>query len=294
MFNRKVLKQRAKFVLSRSYFTAVGACAIASLLGGGISFGGTGLNFNGSEMAQSGGIIQNNFMAATTLFIVVFTIALVFAASIFLSAPIKVGLKNFMLRMADGDARTDNLFTAFKTRYLNIVRVSFVKNLYIFLWSLLGLIPIVLGEVFFGIFDEVFSLLTMQNPTVSDIMSLSFMIYGVFAICLIFAIPAYIKTFQYALVDYILAEEPGISARDALYRSKELMVGNKWAYVKLAISFLPWYLITPFVCCGLGSIFLAPYIEQTFAQMYLEISGRGKDYSGFEFGNNTTFRGFGF
>ena len=292
MFDRKVLKTRAKAVLSQAYFTAVAACVIASFLGGGISFGPS-INLSGGGTGQSGGAIPNNFMAATTLFIALITVVIIIAASIFLAAPIKVGLKNFMLRMADGEARTDNLFTPFKTAYLNIVRVSFVKNLYIFLWSLLGVIPVVLGEVFFGVFDKIAALLTMQSPSIPDILSLGLMIYGVLALCLVFSIPSYIKSLQYVLVDYILAEEPEISAHDALYRSKELMVGNKWAYVKLVFSFTLWYLVTPFVCCGLGSIFLAPYVEQTFTQMYLEICGRGQDYSGYNFGT-TTFRGFGF
>ena len=70
------------------------------------------------------------------------------------------------------------------------------------------------------------------------------------------------------------------------------MVGNKWAFVKLMLSFIPLYIVAGLVCCGIGTVFLAPYVEQTYAQMYLEITGKGKDFSGFDFQANGPFGGF--
>lgn len=298
MFDRKTLKTRAKFVLSQSYFNALLACLIASLFSGGIAFGTNfGANVNLKEIANGTSAIDNianlNFYAATALFAVIFALVIILAISIFVSAPINVGLKNFMLRMSDGDARLDNLFTPFKTGYLNIVKVQFIKNLYITLWSLLALIPVFVGIFFFDIHKKIYHLLNIQSPSFSSVMSLMLMIYGLLAITLIFYIPAFIKKLQYLLVDYLLADNPHMTRHDAIYKSKEMMVGNKWAYIKLMFSFLPLYFISYFVCCGLGSVFIIPYIEQTYAQMYLEISGNGKDYSGFEFHINGPFGGFG-
>lgn len=296
MFDRKTLKTRAKFVLSQSYFKALLACLIASFLGGGISFGtnfGINTNLGGSgSNAGIGSTTDWNFLAATALFIAIFAFLIIFVVSIFVSAPIKVGLKNFMLRLADGDTRIDNLFSPFKSGYLNIVKVQFIKNLYITLWSLLALIPISIGICFFDIHKKIYHLLNMQSPSFSSVLSLMLMIYGILAITLIFYIPAFIKKLQYLLVEYLLAENPHMTSHDAIYKSKEMMVGNKWAYIKLMFSFVPLYIISYFVCCGLGSMFIIPYTKQTYAQMYLEISGKGKDYSAFEFHINNPFGGF--
>lgn len=298
MFDRKTLKTRAKFVLSQSYFNALLACLIASFLGGGIVFGANfGANINLSDIGNGtnvvGSIANWNFYAATALFVAILALVITLALSIFVSAPINVGLKNYMLRMSDGDTRLDNLFMSFKSGYFNIVKVQFIKNLYITLWSLLALIPISVGICFFDIHKKIYHLLNMQSPSFSSVMTLMLMIYGILSITLIFYIPAFIKKLQYLLVDYLLAENPHITRHDAIYKSKEMMVGNKWAYIKLTLSFVPLYFISYFVCCGLGSVFIAPYIEQTYAQMYLEISGNGKDYSGFEFRVNGPFGGFG-
>ena len=89
---------------------------------------------------------------------------------------------------------------------------------------------------------------------------------------LILGIPAIIKELQYILVPYMLADNPEITWRDALSESKEMMVGNKWAYIKLRLSFLPWQ-IAAILICGIGGLLVLPYIEATVCEMYLELSG---------------------
>lgn len=282
MFDRKTLKARAKLVLSRTYFMSVLACIIVSFVGGGIAIGPNfGVNLN----TFAGRFLNFNLMAS--VLIIGFVVLLSVAFSTFLTAPLRVGLKGFMLRSADGDTRLENLLSPFKTAYKNVVWVEFVKKLYIALWSLLGLIPAAAGVYFFDLHEKIIYLLKEQSPSVSSVISLTAMVYGTLIVTFIFSIPALIKKLQYSMVDYILAENPHIKRRDAISKSKEMMVGNKWAYVKLIFSFVPWYIAANLMCC-IGSLLLEPYIQQTYAQMYLEISGQGKDYSGFD-----GFGGFG-
>ena len=69
------------------------------------------------------------------------------------------------------------------------------------------------------------------------------------------------------------------------------------------ISFMLNFVVASSFCCGFGLLILNPYIEATYAQMYLEISGQGKDYSmynfvnpfggGFDGGFGSGFGGFG-
>lgn len=285
MFDRKTLKTRARLVLTRSYFMSVLACIIVSFVSGGIAIGPNfGVNLNTFT-----GFTSLHLMAS--VLIIGFVVLLSVAFSTFLAAPLRVGLKGFMLRSADGDTRLENLLSPFKTAYKNVVWVEFVKKLYIALWSILGLIPIAAGVYFFDLHEKIMYLLKEQSPSFSSVMSLAAMVYGTLTITFVFSIPALIKKLQYSMVDYILAESPHMKRRDAISKSKEMMVGNKWAYVKLIFSFVPWYIAANLMCC-IGGLLLEPYIQQTHAQMYLEISGQGKDYSGFNSFDGNPFGGF--
>lgn len=49
-----------------------------------------------------------------------------------------------------------------------------------------------------------------------------------------------IKKYSYALVPYILAENPNIKSRDAIKLSREMMYGYKWELFKFDLSFIGW------------------------------------------------------
>lgn len=48
---------------------------------------------------------------------------------------------------------------------------------------------------------------------------------------------------RYALCDYALLDAPEAGALAAVRRSKELMMGRKWEYFKLQLSFLGWWVL---------------------------------------------------
>ena len=278
MFDRKVLKARAKYVLARCFVLSIIACAIVSIAGGG--FVSYGVNIQGVDFSAMSDI-RLIAICATAGVLVLIGICV----SIFISAPLRVGLKHFMLRAADFEASLDNLLYPFRANYKNVVWVTFVKNLYIGLWSLLGFVPLALGVWGLGLWDKMTQLLPeIKDGSVSAAMMLMLISGTILFVAIIFSIPAYIKELQYSMVDYILAENPDTKRGDAIRKSKDLMVGNKWAFVKLMFSFVGWQLIANLTCC-IGNFLLAPYIEATYAQMYLEISGQGKDYQGYDFRN---------
>ena len=76
-----------------------------------------------------------------------------------------------------------------------------------------------------------------------------------------------IKSYEYSMVPYILAENPQISCERAFELSKQMTKGEKWKIFVLDLSFIGW-LILGFLCCCVGQIFVAPYIEATFAELY--------------------------
>ena len=55
---------------------------------------------------------------------------------------------------------------------------------------------------------------------------------------LLFIIPGIIKTYEYAIIPYILADDPEISSKDAFKKAKQMMNGNKWRLFKLEFSFI--------------------------------------------------------
>lgn len=96
----------------------------------------------------------------------------------------------------------------------NRIVLSVIKNLYIFLWSLL------------------------------------------------FIIPGIIKSYAYALAEFIAMENPEMSASDCLRLSQERMDGHKKELFLLDLSFIGWLILCMFTF-GIGYLFLAPYMAQT-------------------------------
>ena len=87
---------------------------------------------------------------------------------------------------------------------------------------------------------------------------------------ILFVIPGIIKSYEYAIIPHILADDPEISSKDAFKKAKEMMNGNKFRLFKLNISFIGWYVLC-FVTFGIGTFFLMPYINATTAEFYVEL-----------------------
>ena len=90
---------------------------------------------------------------------------------------------------------------------------------------------------------------------------------------MLFIIPGIIKTYEYAIIPYILADDPEISSKDAFVKAKQMMNGNKWRLFKLEFSFIGW-LVLCFLTLGLGTFFLLPYINAATAEFYMELKNK--------------------
>jgi len=89
---------------------------------------------------------------------------------------------------------------------------------------------------------------------------------------LLFVIPGIIASFSYAMTDYILAENPAMSASEAISRSKEMMEGNRFRLFCLEFSFIGWSILCAFTL-GIGNLWLTPYRQAATAAFYREVSG---------------------
>ena len=89
---------------------------------------------------------------------------------------------------------------------------------------------------------------------------------------LLFIIPGIVASYSYAMTEYILAEDPELTATEAISRSKQMMYGNRWRLFCLEFSFIGWSILCSFTL-GIGNLWLTPYKQAAIAAFYREVSG---------------------
>lgn len=99
---------------------------------------------------------------------------------------------------------------------------------------------------------------------------------------LLFIIPGIVKSYEYCMIPYLLADYPDMTRQDAFRISKEMMNGNKWDTFVLDLSFLGWYLLSAVTFGIVGLFYVNPYVHATKAELYLLLRDRN-------FGNNSQF-----
>lgn len=91
------------------------------------------------------------------------------------------------------------------------------------------------------------------------------MVFFIYLWMMLFIIPGMVKAFAYSLSFYFLAENPTMTAREALSASKNLMQGKKGNLFYLYLTFIGWGILCmiPFVC-----LWVVPYMSATTAAFY--------------------------
>lgn len=84
---------------------------------------------------------------------------------------------------------------------------------------------------------------------------------------LLLIIPGVIKHYSYAMVPYLLAENPGLPYKRAVQLSIKMTEGYRLDMFMLDLSFVGWYVLSV-ITLGIGLFFVNPYIEATRVQMY--------------------------
>ena len=93
----------------------------------------------------------------------------------------------------------------------------------------------------------------------------------VFLWSLLFVIPGLIKIYSYAMTPFIMAENPDMTANEAITASRELMNGHKGELFLLDLSFFGWMLLNT-LTLGLGSLALNPYMNAARAAFYKDLT----------------------
>lgn len=110
---------------------------------------------------------------------------------------------------------------------------------------------------------------------------------------LLLIIPGIIKSFEYALVPYILGDEPELTWTQARDKSRMWMDGEWGKFFLLQLSFIGWYLLTALIwllatalvhpLAGVliitaAILALQPYVTASLTEFYLDIKGNNTRY----------------
>lgn len=215
--SRAELKVRAKATLKGRYWKLLGIMLLVSFVSSAVT---------GVVNVQNLFAEESSFNTAAVSIGTLVSIAV----WLFVSIPFSFGLNRMYIRTAQGcRADTEELLYVYRSgKLLNVALVSFLEGLFVFLWSLL------------------------------------------------FIIPGIVKAFSYFMIDYLLSENPALSQERAFEISKQVMRGNRGKAFVLGLSFIGWYLLS-LLTFGIGVIFLAPYVQMTYAHFYLELKERAID-----------------
>lgn len=176
----------------------------------------------------------------------------------------------------------------------NIFKLFLVTAIIVAIGFVCGIIPFIGGIASFiitpalilGVYKIYLTLAKKEGMSIGDMFSgfdqmgkalwLNILIsVFTFLWSLLFIIPGIVKSFAYSMSYFVLADNPDLTAREALNKSNEIMNGHKWDLFVLYLSFFWWYLLVS-VTFGLAAIYVAPYINATVANFYNSIKGSEK------------------
>lgn len=245
MWTRSLLKENAKNALRGRYWACFLACLVVSLLGG---LDELRLNFllDADEQFSFSAHYGRGwhfdlgyspfawFSLPFLLLGALLAVALAVGFAAFVSGPLSVGFRRYMMENRFGYSPFETIFSVFRGPYLNVVKGVFFTDLRILGWSLL------------------------------------------------FVIPGIYKSYQYFMVPYLLAENPYMTPQRARELSAAMTEGEKWNIFVLQLSFIGWHLVAALAAgfvtlgafSGLGSYFVQPYCQATYAELYAALRAK--------------------
>lgn len=210
MFDRVFIKETAKRRMAGWMGNAILVAFLAMLLSGGIRFPELSKNVRSFWMWIP-------FFSWLGLF--------GFAFKVFVGNVIAIGARGWFLRYGRGDyPPVGELFAGFRI-YTPCMVTGLLRDVYVFLWSLLLVIP--------GI----------------------------------------VKHYAYSMAEYIIYENPNISASQALDMSDRMTMGSKGSLFVFDLSYLGWMILTGLTFCLVGIFYAFPYMYTAHAGVYEALKG---------------------
>ena len=89
---------------------------------------------------------------------------------------------------------------------------------------------------------------------------------------LLLIIPGIVKSYEYRMIPYLVADHPEMTYKELFAESKRLMHGNKWKTFVLDLSFIGWWILSGLTFGLLGVFYVSPYYSATAAALYEELA----------------------
>lgn len=219
------LRRTARENLAGNWLLSVGVTFVAGLLGGIITSSGGRINIELDEH-----MIRDLPRIVMVYLKFVGSVAGILSfVNFIIGGVIQLGYAQYLLKQHDkGAFEFSDLFSQFH-RFGQGFAQAFLRGLYIFLWSLL------------------------------------------------FIIPGIVKSFSYAMTPFIMAENPDLTANEAITASRQMMDGHKGELFWLDLTFIGWSILSAFTLF-IGNLFLNPYMNASYAAFYRDLTS-GRRYS---------------
>jgi uncharacterized membrane protein len=170
-----------------------------------------------------------------------------------------------------------------KGKWRSVIIVAFIYLLILILPEFIPKIGeiigwIISGPLAYGLSYYFLSFIRQKGPVLEDFfrfipvfgktfVTYMFMCLFIILWTLLLIVPGVIAAISYSMTFFILIDNPEISGKDAIKKSKELMKGNKYKYFCFLVRFLGWFLLS-ILSFGIGFLWLIPYFMVSHAKFY--------------------------
>lgn len=93
---------------------------------------------------------------------------------------------------------------------------------------------------------------------------------------LLLIVPGIIKSIEYAMTPFIVADEPELGCNEAIEKSMAMMRGHRWQLFKMYLGMIGWMILGVFTCY-IAWLWIVPYYQMVFAKFYLELKGESAE-----------------
>lgn len=99
----------------------------------------------------------------------------------------------------------------------------------------------------------------------------------IFLWMLLLIIPGIIKSYSYAMTEFIAEDNPELGPNECIERSKAMMDGHKMDLFLLDLSYIGWILLG-IISLGIGMLWVSPWMSMAHVKFYEQLQNEARGY----------------
>lgn len=232
--------------------------------------GATAIGYGLETLAGSSSSVSSVFIQSFALQMIWYFVFTVLAGTF--AGILGIGFRYMMLKLYCGrPINISDLFYPFTNQVKTGLAVSFIM-------SLISTIPTMPAYIFFMRFNmefEKMSTAALSSPldTSAAVMppGVMMLLAAAFFCCTPAIILIAILQIIYSQVSYLMLDFPSGSVKQLFRDSRLLMRGHKGRYFYIQVSLIPITLIGGMLTCGIGMLWITPFIYAVETEFYLDL-----------------------